>query len=103
MNAWVLIVGWIVAGGPVSATTLKNQTFTCVGTFTNKGLNPGYYQILALGDENDNPMFCLLDDDATKKVLAVCHEGDTCVVHARGESGNANGHLIQKVLSVHRK
>jgi hypothetical protein len=59
--------------------------------------------IRAPGNENDNPMDCMFNDDATtKKVLAVCHVGDTCVIRAKGESGNGGQYLIMKVLSVRR-
>jgi hypothetical protein len=88
---------------PAHAVTV-NDTFTCVGTLTSKGLNPGFYQIVAAGDA-DYPMTCLLDDASkasTKRILAVCHEGDTCIVRASGQSGNANIHSIDKVLSVRR-
>jgi hypothetical protein len=91
---------------PAHAATVYD-TFTCVGTLTSKGLNPGYYQIIADRNPNDNdmPMTCLLDDvnkPSSKAILAVCHEGDRCIVRASGDSGNANMHSIDKVLSVRR-
>ncbi len=84
-----------------------SDTFTCVGTLTSKGLNPGYYQIIADRSPNDNdmPMTCLLDDvskPGSKQILAVCQEGDRCIVRASGESGNGNMHSIDEVLSVRR-
>jgi hypothetical protein len=88
---------------PAHAATV-NDTFTCVGTLTSKGLNPGFYQIVAAGDA-DYPMTCLLDDASqasSRQILAVCHEGDTCIVRASRQSGNANMHSIDKVLSVRR-
>jgi len=89
---------------PAHATTVKD-TFTCRGTLTSKG-HPGYYDIVAVSnDEDEYPMTCMLDDAnkaSSKQILAVCHEGDTCIVRAAGESGNGNRHAIDKVLSVRR-
>jgi hypothetical protein len=87
---------------PSAHAATVRDTFTCVGTLTSKGLNPGFYQIVA-ADHADYPMTCLLDDASkasSKQILAVCHEGDTGIVRARGESGNANMHSIDEVLSV---
>ncbi len=38
-----------------------------------------------------------------RQVLAVCRVGDFCTVGAKGESGNGNRYLIQKVFEVQRQ
>jgi hypothetical protein len=98
MKKLLLTTAMLLAlSAPASAHTSVNQTFTCVGTFSKD-------EIAAPGDyEHDYPMLCYLDDAAIKKVAAVCRQGEACIVHAKGESGNGNRHLVQKVLSVHQQ
>jgi hypothetical protein len=65
---------------------------------------PGGYEIIQRGvnAEDDYPMLCYIDSKTLRKILAVCRVGDICIVSAKGESGNGNRHLIQKVFEVQR-
>ena len=45
-------------------------------------------------------MKCMVDKKIMRQVLSVCHVGDLCVVSAKGEAGNDNTYLIQKVFEV---
>jgi hypothetical protein len=54
-------------------------------------------------DEDAYPMDCYIDKGKVlRQVLAVCRIGDVCVVSAKGESGNGNRHVIQKIFEVQR-
>ncbi len=83
------------------AHTTTNALFVCEGELVK---NAGGYEIIQRGvKEDDYPMDCYIDPGKTlRQILAVCHVGDICIVSAKGESGNGNRHLIQKVSEVQR-
>jgi hypothetical protein len=62
------------------------------------------YEIDQRGVAEENyPMVCYINPGKTiRQILAVCRVGDICIVSAKGESGNGNRHLIQKVFEVQR-
>jgi hypothetical protein len=86
-----------------NATTSEDQLFTCTGELIGMA---GSYDIVEtwLLDRNDVvAMKCAIDERVLRRVLSVCHVGDLCVVSAKGESGNDNQHVIQKVFDVQRQ
>lgn len=48
------------------------------------------------------PMRRCIDKKAVRQIQSVCYVGDPCVVSAKGESGNNNEYVIQKVFEVQR-
>jgi hypothetical protein len=92
------------------AHTSENQLFTCTGELTKTQGNDGksYYSIVEtwLVDNKDNilPMDCYIDEGKVlRQILSVCHVGDLCVASAKGESGNGNRYVIQKVFAIQRQ
>ena len=63
---------------PASALDENVNNWMCAGTIASAAsAEPGWYRI---GDR------CTFEPGkASKTILAVCHEGDTCIVHAFGE------------------
>jgi hypothetical protein len=91
------------------AHTSESVLFTCAGELIKSQGNDGknYYSVVEswLRDKEDVlPMDCDIDEGkALRQVLAVCRVGDLCTVAAKGESGNGNRYLIQKVFEVQRQ
>jgi hypothetical protein len=82
------------------AHTLENRLFTCEGELIKE---PGGYSIYQSWlKQEDMPMECYIDQKVVRRILAVCRVGDICVVSAKGESGNGNRYLIQKIFEVQR-
>ena len=93
----------LVATLAAQAHTSENVLFTCEGKLTNfQGTDGKNYYNIREQAEKEYPMDCDIDDKVLRRVLAVCHVGDLCIVSAKGESGNGNRYLIQKVFEVHR-
>ena len=91
-----------VAFVPVAnAATVENDLFVCTGELIK---DQSGYSIIERGvKEEDYPMDCYIDGGKMlRQVLAVCRVGDICIVSAKGESGNGNRHLIQKIFAVQR-
>jgi hypothetical protein len=87
--------------------TIENDLFVCTGELIKYQGNDGktYYEIKEtwVKDENTYPMDCYVDEGKIfRQVLVVCRVGDVCVVSAKGESGNGNRHVIQKIFEVQR-
>lgn len=97
----------LVATLTAHAHTSENMLFTCAGELTKtRGIDgKDYYDIVeSWKEKEDMPMYCYIDEGkAVRQVLAVCHVGDFCTVAAKGESGNGNRYLIQKVFEVQRQ
>lgn len=94
----VAVVGVAFAA---QADTSENTLFVCNGTLK---YDHGYYEITEELDGPDDgyPMDCYIDDKVVRQILKVCRVGKSCIVSAKGESGNRNGHVIQKVFEVQR-
>jgi hypothetical protein len=74
---------------PASARVQRNVEQICAGTVA-KYTTPGWYEIGSV---------CFLEPGkSSNTILAVCREGDTCIVHAIGTL-DRNFH-IERVLSV---
>ena len=83
----------IAAVTSAQAHTSENVLFVCSGTLEG---DHGY-TINDKLDELTYPMSCDIDEKVVKQVLKVCHVGKSYIVSAKGESGNRNEYLIQKV------
>ena len=64
--------------------------------------NKPYYSVKDELSDADYPMDCMIDDKVLKQILKVCTVGKSCVVSAKGASGNGGGYLIEKVFEVQR-
>lgn len=103
MKQLLLVTALLVATPAVQAHTSQNVLFTCEGKLMNfQGTDGKNYYNIREQAEKEYPMDCDIDDKVLRRVLAVCHVGDICIVSAKGESGNGNRYLIQKVFEVHR-
>jgi hypothetical protein len=103
--AGVVLLIALAAPARTQAHTTENALFTCAGELIKSQGNGGksYYDIVESW-KDDMPMDCYVDEGKVlRQVLAVCHEGDFCTVSAKGESGNGNRYLIQKVFDVQRQ
>jgi hypothetical protein len=80
------------------AHSTENTLFTCRGELIkSKGYDRKTYYGIVERVSNDDvyPMYCYIEAGKPERhILAVCRVGDTCLVGAKGESGNANRHLI---------
>jgi hypothetical protein len=96
-----LAIAVLALVGSAYARTNENVLFVCEGELLK---DSGGYEIMERGvnAEDDYPMDCYIDPQIVRKILAVCRVGDICIVSAKGESGNGNRHLIQKVFEVQR-
>jgi hypothetical protein len=110
MKKFLLASALLVATPFVAqAHTSENVLFTCEGELIKSQGNDGknYYSIVEswLRDKEDVlPMDCAVaEGKALRQGLAVSRVGDLCTVAAKGESGNGNRYLIQKVFEVQRQ
>lgn len=103
MQKFLITAALVVAFvAPAHASTTINALFTCQGELIK---DVGGYEIIQRGvkEEEGYPMDCYIDPGKTlRQILAVCRVGDICIVSAKGESGNGNRYVIQKVFEVQR-
>jgi hypothetical protein len=84
------------------AHTEENTLFTCVGTIEDE-VNGVYAIVDKSPGADEYPMTCYFDKGRiSKQILRVCHIGKSCVVSAKGETGNANAYMIFKVFEAKR-
>jgi hypothetical protein len=106
MKTFLLIAEALLIATPAAqAHTSENVLFTCEGELTKFQGNDGknYYSIVESWKE-EMPMDCdIAEGKALRQVLAVCRVGDLCTVGAKGESGNGDRYMIQKVFEVQRQ
>ena len=79
------------------AKTIESTLFTCKGELSKMA-----DQYVITHEEEDNNLLCYIEDKPLRRILAVCHVGDTCTVSAKGVTGNGNQHIIEKVFEVQR-
>jgi hypothetical protein len=85
------------------AATIENDLFVCTGELIRYSANDYSIKETWIKDEDAYPMDCYIDKGKVlRQVLAVCRIGDVCIVSAKGESGDGNRHLIQKIFEVQR-
>jgi hypothetical protein len=94
-----LLFAATLIAAPAHAHTSENVLFVCSGVLEG---DRGGYQIIDKLDESDYPQYCYIDDKVVRQVLRVCHVGQSCIVSAKGESGNGGAYLIQKVFEAQR-
>jgi hypothetical protein len=101
MKALLLVIATLLIAAPTArASTVENALFTCEGELTKTiGIDgKTYYATIASWNE-DMPQDCGISEGAAlRRVLAVCHVGDLCTVAAKGEEGNGNRYMIEKVF-----
>jgi hypothetical protein len=81
----VLLLGTL----PASARVQRNVEQICAGTVA-KHTTPGWYEI--------GSMCSLEPGKSNNTILAVCREGDTCIIHAIGTLEQS--FHIERVISV---
>jgi hypothetical protein len=85
------------------AATIENDLFVCTGELIRFSTDDYSIKETWITGDDYYPMECYIDKGKVlRQVLAVCRIGDVCVVSAKGESGNGNRHLIQKIFEVQR-
>jgi hypothetical protein len=109
MKRVLCITAALLVATPVAeAHTSENVLFTCEGELIKIKGNDGkdYYSIVESWrspDDSPMPMDCDVDSKVLRQILTVCRVGDLCTASAKGESGNGNRYLIQKVFEVQRQ
>lgn len=109
MKKLLRITAALLVATPVAqAHTSENVLFTCEGELIKFQGNDGkdYYSIVESWrspDDSPMPMDCDVDSKVLRQILTGCRVGDLCTASAKGESGNGNRYLIQKVFEVQRQ
>jgi hypothetical protein len=101
---WSVAIAATIAFMPSAHTnTIENDLFVCTGELIRYSATDYSIKETWVKDEDAYPMDCYIDKGKVlRQVLAVCRIGDLCVVSAKGESGNGNRHVIQKIFEVQR-
>jgi hypothetical protein len=95
----VLLTGTVLGSAPALArVTLHSGTLVCEGVVSHSPYaNPGYYEI----GGKDEPCNFDVHTAEGRKILKVCHEGDSCKLKGYG-TWAAVDFYVKRVISVQK-